>query len=163
MQHAGRLWTSDQSPSQRVLGHVTRLARHALEIIETSLMSKDLRFVRPAQLFRASNEGYDLVIQFKPDLVPNSLSYDLGSPFVSFSQPNFSLPRAGSDYIARIVGLLRVRCYKAASFVFENSHSPSFFPLVCILRLCCVLLQSARRQGTGHCMAATNGIRCKAI
>ncbi|EDV49121.2 nucleolar protein 6 [Drosophila erecta] len=121
IQHAGRLWTSDQSPSQRVLGHVTRLARHGLDIVETSLMSKDLRFVRPAQLFRASNEGYDLVIQFKPDLVPNTLSYDLGSPFVSFSQPNFHLPRAGSDYIARIVGQLRSAYSDFAAF-FYNPH-----------------------------------------
>ncbi|KAH8288604.1 hypothetical protein KR054_006082, partial [Drosophila jambulina] len=108
-QHVGRLWTSDEAPSQRVLGHVTRLARHALEIVETSLMSKDLRFVRPAQLFRASNEGYDLVIQLKPDLVPNSLCYDLGSPFVSFGQPNFELPRAGAEHrLAEIVNQLRV-------------------------------------------------------
>lgn len=92
-----------------MLGHVTRLARHALEIIETSLMSKDLRFVRPAQLFRASNEGYDLVIQLKPDLVPNALCYDLGSPFVSFGQPNFELPRAGTEQrLADIVSQLRV-------------------------------------------------------
>ncbi|KAI8044908.1 nucleolar protein 6 [Drosophila gunungcola] len=121
MQHAGRLWTSEQSPSQRVLGHVTRLARHALEIIETSLMSKDLRFVRPAQLFRASNEGYDLVIQLKPDLVPNSLSFDLGSPFVSFSQPNFLLPPAGADRLARIVRQLRSAYSDFAAF-FYNPH-----------------------------------------
>jgi len=118
MQHAGRLWTSDESPSQRVLGHVTRLARHSLEIIETSIMSKDLRFVRPAQLFRASNEGYDLVIQLKPDLVPNTLSFDLGSPFVSFSQPNYLLPPAGADRLARIVEQLRVR-YKRFRIYLE--------------------------------------------
>ncbi|KAH8344265.1 hypothetical protein KR084_009047, partial [Drosophila pseudotakahashii] len=121
LQHAGRLWTSEQSPSQRVLGHVTRLARHSLEIIENSLMTKDLRFVRPAQLFRASNEGYDLVIQLKPDLVPNSLSYDLGSPFVSFGKPNFLLPRAGADRLARIVGHLRSAYSDFAAF-FYNPH-----------------------------------------
>ncbi|XP_017004505.2 nucleolar protein 6 [Drosophila takahashii] len=121
LQHAGRLWTSDESPSQRVLGHVTRLARHSLEIIENSLMTKDLRFVRPAQLFRASNEGYDLVIQLKPDLVPNSLCYDLGSPFVSFGKPNFLLPRAGADRLARIVGQLRSAYSDFAAF-FYNPH-----------------------------------------
>ncbi|XP_017076437.2 nucleolar protein 6 [Drosophila eugracilis] len=121
MQHSGRLWTSDQSPSQRVLGHVTRLARHSLEIIESSLMSKDLRFVRPAQLFRASNEGYDLVIQLKPDLVSNSLTYDLGSPFVSFGQPNFNLPRAGANNLAKIVRQLRSAYSDFAAF-FYNPH-----------------------------------------
>ncbi|XP_016948963.1 nucleolar protein 6 [Drosophila biarmipes] len=121
MQHAGRLWTSDESPSPLVLGHVTRLARHSLEIIETSIMSKDLRFVRPAQLFRASNEGYDLVIQLKPELVPNTLSYELGSPFVSFSQPNYHLPPAGADYLARIVRDLRSAYSNFAAF-FYNPH-----------------------------------------
>ncbi|KAH8418447.1 hypothetical protein KR009_004270, partial [Drosophila setifemur] len=120
-QHAGRLWTSNQAPSLPVLSHVTRLARHALEIIETSLLSKDLRFVRPAQLFRASNDGYDLVIQLKPDLVPNALSYDLGSPFTSFGQPNFQLPRAGVDHLAGIVSQLRSAFSDFAAF-FYNPH-----------------------------------------
>ncbi|XP_001359465.3 nucleolar protein 6 [Drosophila pseudoobscura] len=120
-QHAGRLWTTGESPSLRILSHVSRLARHALEMIETSLQSKDLRFVRPAQLFRGSSEGYDLVIQLKSDLVPNALSYDLGSPFVSFDQPNYLLPRAGKDPLAAIVHQLRSAYSDYAAF-FYNPH-----------------------------------------
>ncbi|KAH8326221.1 hypothetical protein KR067_003582, partial [Drosophila pandora] len=120
-QHAGRLWTSEQAPNRPVLAHVTKLARHSFEILQTSLMSKDLRFVRPAQLFRASNEGYDLVIQLKPDLVPNTLCYDLGSPFVSFGQPNFQTPLAGVDRLADVVSQLRSAYSDFAAF-FYNPH-----------------------------------------
>lgn len=71
-------------------------------------MSQKLAFVRPAQLFVPSGEGYDLVIQLKPDLVMNTLCYDLGSPFVPLSQRNFRLPLAGRSQLARIVEQLRV-------------------------------------------------------
>lgn len=107
-QHAGRLWTNDESPSKPVLARVTLLARHALELIETSLLSQRLTFVRPAQLFVPSGEGYDLVIQLKTDLVANTLCYDLGSPFQPFTQRNFRLPPAGSNQLPNIVQQLRV-------------------------------------------------------
>ncbi|KAH8295120.1 hypothetical protein KR018_007548, partial [Drosophila ironensis] len=120
-QHAGRLWTSDQAPSSLVLGHVTRLSREALGMIESSLMSKVLRFVRPAQLFRASNEGYDLVIQIRPDVLPNTLCHDHGSPFVPFGQPNFQMGRAGVNCLAKIVNQLRSAYSDFAAF-FYNPH-----------------------------------------
>ncbi|EDV93823.1 GH18079 [Drosophila grimshawi] len=120
-QHAGRLWTSDECPSKPVLARVTLLARHALQLIETRLLSQRLTFVRPAHLFMPSGEGYDLVIQLKPDLVSNTLCYDLGSPFVQFSQRNFRLPQAGSDQLARIVEQLRAAYSDFAAF-FYNPH-----------------------------------------
>ncbi|XP_068153194.1 nucleolar protein 6 [Drosophila tropicalis] len=118
-QHAGRLWTTDETPNRLVLNHVSKLARHALELIETNLMSKSLQFLRPAQLFRASNEGYDLVIQLKPELLANSLNYDMGSPFVDFGQPNFNLPLAGQDRLAHIVAQLRSAYSDYAAFFYK--------------------------------------------
>ncbi|KAH8417147.1 hypothetical protein KR222_004756, partial [Zaprionus bogoriensis] len=120
-QHAGRLWTSDECPNRPVLARVTLLARHALQLIETSLLSQRLRFVRPAQLFVPSGEGYDLVIQLKPDLVANTLCHDLGSPFLPFSQRNFRLPLAGSNHLASIVQQLRSAYSDYAAF-FYNPH-----------------------------------------
>ncbi|XP_030572283.1 nucleolar protein 6 [Drosophila novamexicana] len=120
-QHAGRLWTSNNSPSKPVLGRVTLLARHALQLIESSLLSPKLAFVRPAQLFMASADGYDLVIQLKPDLLSNTLCYDLGSPFLPFSQRNFRLSLAGSDQLAKIVQQLRDAYSEYAAF-FYNPH-----------------------------------------
>ncbi|XP_017858430.1 PREDICTED: nucleolar protein 6 [Drosophila arizonae] len=120
-QHAGRLWTTDDCPSKPVLGRVTLLARHALQLIESSLLSPSLGFVRPAQLFIASGEGYDLVVELKPDLLPNTLCYDLGSPFLPFSQRNFRLPLAGIDQLAKIVQQLRSAYSEYAAF-FYNPH-----------------------------------------
>ncbi|KAL7730970.1 hypothetical protein ACLKA6_014201 [Drosophila palustris] len=120
-QHAGRLWTTDELPNKPVLARVTLLARHALQLIESSMMSQNLGFVRPAQLFVPSGEGYDLVIQLKPDLVTNTLCYDLGSPFVPMSQRNFRLPLAGSSQLARIVEQLRAAYSEHAAF-FYNPH-----------------------------------------
>ncbi|KAH8359720.1 hypothetical protein KR093_008614, partial [Drosophila rubida] len=120
-QHAGRLWTADELPNKQVLARVTLLARHALQLIEGSLLSQRLAFVRPAQLFVPSGEGYDLVIQLKPDLVVNTLCYDFGSPFVPLSQRNFRLPLAGSKPLAKIVEQMRSAYSEHAAF-FYNPH-----------------------------------------
>ncbi|XP_034112362.1 nucleolar protein 6 isoform X2 [Drosophila albomicans] len=119
--HAGRLWTSDELPNKPVLARVTLLARHALQLIESSLLSERLAFVRPAQLFVPSSEGYDLVIQLKPDLVANTLCFDFGSPFEPLSQRNFRLPLAGSQQLAQIVQQLRAAYSEHAAFFF-NPH-----------------------------------------
>lgn len=144
-QHAGRLWTTEECPSKPVLGRVTILARHALELIESSLMSPTIRFVRPAQLFMASGDGYDLVIELKPDLLPNTLCYDLGSSFLPISLRNFRLPLAGSDQLAKIVQQLRVSS-------FGNTQLDSIFLInilfllpVGLFRIRCFFLQSSWR------------------
>lgn len=153
-QHAGRLWTSEESPNKPVLARVTLLARHALQLIETSLLSQRLSFVRPAQLFVPSAEGYDLVIQLKSDLIANTLCYDLGSPFLPLSQRNFRLPLAGSNELASIVQQLRV-----SGSIYRYWYLNYLFLLsllsfaVGLLGLRSILLQSTWWQRAGHHVA----------
>ncbi|KAH8307533.1 hypothetical protein KR044_000288, partial [Drosophila immigrans] len=118
-QHAGRLWTNDELPNKPVLARVTLLARHALQLMESSLLSQRLGFVRPTQLFVPSAEGYDLVIHLKPDLVANTLCFDFGSPFAPLSHRNFRLPLAGSQHLAKIVEQLRAAYSEHAAFFYN--------------------------------------------
>ncbi|XP_030374020.1 nucleolar protein 6 [Scaptodrosophila lebanonensis] len=118
-QHAGKLWSTQDCPNAQVLARVTLLARHALQLIETNLLSDSFAFIKPAQLFRASNEGYDLVIQIKPDLLPNPLCHDFASPFLPFAAPNFRLPLACKDPLPQIVAQLRSAYADYAAFFYN--------------------------------------------
>ncbi|ALC45900.1 Mat89Ba [Drosophila busckii] len=119
--HAGHLWTNDNWPNKSVLGRITLLAAHALKLIESSLYSDAIGFVRPAQLFKASNDGYDLVIQLKPEMLSSTLCYEHGSPFLSNSQRNFRLPLANCYQLSQIVKKLRSAYSDYAAF-FYNPH-----------------------------------------
>lgn len=106
--HYGKIWSSEQQPNVQVLARVTLLARQSLEIIESTLLSSNLNFIRPTKLFKAPTEGYDLLIQLRADNVPNTLAYDFGSSFLGFSKPNWHMPLAGSYFLKNAVQKLRV-------------------------------------------------------
>lgn len=108
--HMGNLWASASKPNNNVLFRVTLLARHALDIIENALLSTK-PFIKPGQLFIAPNNGYDLVIQLKPDLVSNSWAHEFGSSFTVRSRPNWRLPLADSNFLQSTIEKLRVCTY----------------------------------------------------
>lgn len=110
-QYHGRVWSSSQQPNVHVLARVTILARQCLDIIESTLLSSSAMFVKAAKIFKASSDGYDLVIQIKPEAAPNTLAFEFGSPFVDFTKPNWHMPLAGTDFIKSAVLKLRVRSF----------------------------------------------------
>ncbi|XP_061392483.1 nucleolar protein 6 [Musca vetustissima] len=117
-QHYGKIWTSEQQPNIHVLARVTLLARQCLEIIESSLLT-NASFIKPAYIFKAPTEGYDLVIQLKPEAVSNALTFELGSPFVDFTKPNWHMPLAGSNFMRNAVQKLREAYSEFAAFFYN--------------------------------------------
>lgn len=107
-QHYGKIWSSEQTPNVHVLARVTLLARQCLELIETSLLSTSMTFIKPTKIFKAPTQGYDLLIELSPDNVPNTLAFEFGSSFVEFKKPNWRMPLAGSNFLQNAVQLLRV-------------------------------------------------------
>lgn len=108
--HMGNLWSSGSKPNINVLARVTLLARHSLDIIETALLST-MEFIKPGRIFVPPNNGYDLVIQLKPDMVSNSWAHEFGTSFTARSKPNWRLPLADSNFLQKAVQKLRV-CMK---------------------------------------------------
>lgn len=106
--HYGNIWSSNEQPNVHVLARVTLLARQCLEMIESSLLSTSLSFIKAVKLFKAPTQGYDLVIQLNPENVSNTLAFDFGSPFVQFTKPNWHMPLAGSNFLSKAVDKLRV-------------------------------------------------------
>lgn len=105
--HYGKIWSTPEQPNVHVLARVTILARQCLEIIENSILTT-APFVRPSKIFSASSQGYDLVIQMKPDSIQNSVAYDFGSAFVDFTKPHWHMPLAGTNFLQEAVQKLRV-------------------------------------------------------
>lgn len=125
LKHYGSVWTSNLRPNVNVLARVTILARQALAIIEPAIASTTEQFIKPSKLFTASHQGYDLVIQLKPELVANSLGVEFASPFKSFFKPNFRLPLAGADFLNNAIEKLRV----SLTIDFYQSNKKNFFSL----------------------------------
>ncbi|XP_017474357.1 PREDICTED: nucleolar protein 6 [Rhagoletis zephyria] len=127
-QHMGNLWTSLNKPNVNVLARATLLARHAVSIIEGALLStKDL--LKPGRIFIASNSGYDLVIQLKPDMVPNSWAHEFGTAFTVRTKPNWRLPLADSNFLQNAVAKLREAYSDFAAF-FYNPHGGKEIALI---------------------------------
>lgn len=126
--HMGNLWASASKPNNNVLFRVTLLARHALDIIENALLSTK-PFIKPGQLFIAPNNGYDLVIQLKPDLVSNSWAHEFGSSFTVRSRPNWRLPLADSNFLQSTIEKLREAYSDFAAF-FYNPHGGKEIALI---------------------------------
>lgn len=108
LKHYGKIWSTDTQPNVHVLARVTLLARQSLEIIESTLLSSSLAFIKPAKIFKAPTQGYDYLIQLKPDNVNNTLAFEFGSSFVDFTKPNFHMPLAASNFLSKAVQKLRV-------------------------------------------------------
>lgn len=119
LKHYGKIWTSEQQPNIHVLARVTILARQCLEIIESTLLSSNLRFIKPSTIFKAPTQGYDLIIQLKPEAVPNTLAFEFGSLFVGFTKPNWHMPMAGCNYIKYAVEKLRDAYADFAAFFYN--------------------------------------------
>ncbi|KNC25568.1 hypothetical protein FF38_12937 [Lucilia cuprina] len=117
--HYGKIWSTEQQPNVHVLARVTLLARQTLEIIESTLLSSCLTLIKPAKVFKAPTQGYDFVIQLKPDQVTNSLNLDFGSSFVEFTKPNWHMPLAGSNFVAKAVQKLREAYSDFAAFFYN--------------------------------------------
>uniref|UniRef100_A0A1I8NBL1 Nucleolar protein 6 n=1 Tax=Musca domestica TaxID=7370 RepID=A0A1I8NBL1_MUSDO len=117
-QHYGKIWTSEQLPNTHVLARVTLLARQCLEIIESTLLTS-ATFIKPVHIFKAPTEGYDLVIQLKPEAVSNTLTFELGSPFVDFTKPNWHMPLADSNFMRNAVQKLREAYSEFAAFFYN--------------------------------------------
>ncbi|XP_067634279.1 nucleolar protein 6 [Eurosta solidaginis] len=127
-QHIGRLWSSSRKPNVNVLARVTILAHHTLEIIETSMLSQT-EPIKPGRIFIAPNTGYDLVIQLKPDMVPNSWAHEFGSSFTARSKPNWRLPLADSKFVSKVIEKLRDAYSDFAAF-FYNPHGGKEIALI---------------------------------
>ncbi|XP_013102162.2 nucleolar protein 6 [Stomoxys calcitrans] len=117
-QYYGKIWSSHLNPNVHVLARVTLLARQCLEIVESTLLASS-SFVKPVQIFKPSSEGYDLVIQLKPEAVPNTLAFDFGSSFVEFTKPNWHMPLAGSNFVKLAVNKLREAYGEFAAFFYN--------------------------------------------
>ncbi|XP_037956173.1 nucleolar protein 6 isoform X2 [Teleopsis dalmanni] len=117
--HYGYLWSTSTKPNANVLARVTILARQALAIIESSLLSIDEIFIKPSKLFTASNQGYNLIIQLKPDMVPNTMATDFGSPFTAMGKPNWRLPLADTNFVKAAVQKLREGYSDFAAFFYN--------------------------------------------
>ncbi|XP_011199352.2 nucleolar protein 6 [Bactrocera dorsalis] len=126
--HLGNLWTSACKPNINVLARVTLLARHALDIIENALLSTK-PFIKPGQIFIAPNNGYDFVIQLKPDLVSNSWAHEFGSSFTARTRPNWRLPLADSNFLQNTMEKLRDAYSDFAAF-FYNPHGGKEIALI---------------------------------
>ncbi|XP_065363227.1 nucleolar protein 6 [Calliphora vicina] len=117
--HYGKIWSSEQQPNVHVLARVTLLARQSLEIIESTLLSSSLTFIRPVKIFKPPTQGYDFVIQLSPDKVTNTLSFEFGSSFVEFTKPNWHMPLAGSNFLQNAVNKLREAYSEFAAFFYN--------------------------------------------
>ncbi|KAM7363177.1 nucleolar protein 6 Mat89Ba [Cochliomyia hominivorax] len=117
--HYGKIWSNEGQPNVHVLAKVTLLARQSLEIIETTLLSNTLTFIKPARIFRAPTQGYDLIIQLCPDNVSNTLAFEFGSPFMDFTKPNWHMPLAASNFLANVVDKLREAYSDFAAFFYN--------------------------------------------
>lgn len=106
--HYGNIWSSNEQPNVHILARVTLLARQCLDIVESSLLSTSLTFIKPVILFKAPIQGYDLLIQLNPENVSNTLALDFGSSFVEFTKPNWHMPLAGSNFLSKAIEKLRV-------------------------------------------------------
>ncbi|XP_020715347.1 nucleolar protein 6 isoform X2 [Ceratitis capitata] len=126
--HMGNLWSSGSKPNINVLARVTLLARHSLDIIETALLST-MEFIKPGRIFVPPNNGYDLVIQLKPDMVSNSWAHEFGTSFTARSKPNWRLPLADSNFLQKAVQKLREAYSDFAAF-FYNPHGGKEIALV---------------------------------
>ncbi|XP_054735625.1 nucleolar protein 6 [Anastrepha obliqua] len=128
LQHMGNLWSSLSKPNVNVLARVTVLARHSLAIIEGAIMSTE-DFIKPGRIFVAPNNGYDLVIQLKPDMIPNSWAHEFGSSFSPSTKPNWRLPLADSNFLTNAVRKLREAYSDFAAF-FYNPHGGKEIALI---------------------------------
>lgn len=79
---------SKKVPSVEVLARITILARHALKIVQQTILDD----FEPSSLFTASLDGYDLVINLNKDHLRDALLH-------SFERPNTILSRQRRPFI----------------------------------------------------------------
>lgn len=104
----GYWWTSNSHPDATIIKRVVSLARFTLNNIETSISASDKPFIKVSQLLLPTNKGYDLLVQIKPEELPNSLAFEYGSSFVEYTKPNWRPPLAGLNLMSEAIRRLRV-------------------------------------------------------
>lgn len=104
----GHWWSTHAQPTAAIVHHIVSLAECTFYNIDFTITSEGEQFIKASKVFMASNKGYDLLIQIKPDQIPNTLCFEYGSPFVEYSKPNWQLPLAGLNYMKEAISRLRV-------------------------------------------------------